>query len=379
MIDFIFFSAFLLIFFAYLGYPLLLLLQARLLPKPVQKAQPGTFTPSVSVIIAARNEEHVIGKRIQNLLDQDYPSELMEIIVVSDGSEDGTEEIVRRMAAQSSTVRLGISPRPQGKPHALNEGVILARGDLLVFADCRQTFKPDAVKNLAANFADSAVGCVSGELVFVETPGSSIQAEMGAYWKYEKLVRKCESRSGSVVGATGAIYAIRKALYKPLPMETLLDDVLTPLNIAFQGQRVVFDSSAVAYDVVSKNGAQEWRRKVRTLAGNWQLINLCPGVLNPGHNPLWWRLVGHKFLRLLVPLALPALFLSSIMLGGAGYLFASLQGLFYGLAGIGFWLEPARKFRLVNLSYFFLVLNGAALVGLIRWMTGRCAGSWQPR
>lgn len=384
MAEILFWVTFALLFYTYLGYPMQLILQSKILPKPVNKSELGVYLPKVSVVIAARNEETNIGKRIKNLLDQNYPGELLEVIVVSDGSDDRTFEIVKdfervEYGSGSGRVRLISCSTPQGKPNALNRGVEAANGQIIVFADSRQYFQVDAIQNLIANFSDPSVGCVSGELMFVETPESDIQVEMGAYWKYEKMVRKAESLTGSVVGATGAIYAIRKSDFRPLVSEALLDDVLTPINIIFAGKRVIFDGNAVAYDVVSKNTSHEWRRKVRTLAGNWQLLGLNPKLLVPFINPIWWRFVAHKFFRLIVPFALPVFLVTSFTANGPFYkVFAVVQVVFYVLAGIGFFLKDARKIRLVNMSYFFLVLNGAALAGFLRWFLGGCSTAWQP-
>lgn len=323
------------------------------------------------------NEERNIKKRLENLLSQDYPPEHMEIIVVSDGSTDRTEEIVESFRGDAIKLfSLGIR---KGKAAALNRGVKEAKGEIIVFTDARQLFEPDAISHLVANFADSGVGCASGELIFLKNDESGIQAEIGAYWRYEKWIRKNESSSGSVVGATGAIYAIRKDLYRYLPVGTLLDDVLTPMSIVMQGYRCVFDGAAVAYDIVSKDVAQEWKRKVRTLAGNWQLLTLYPSLLLPWQNPCWWRFLSHKIFRLLVPFLLLAMVVFSALAEGPLYsVFTCLQLALYGIAGIGMLVPTARKIRIVNLSYFFLVMNLAAVAGFWSWVTGGCRTAWQP-
>lgn len=335
------------------------------------------ITPFVSVVIAAHNEERNISKRLQNLLQQDYPRDMLEIIVSSDGSTDGTVKLAAGFADQGVIVtELTTS---FGKAAALNHGLTMSKGEIIVFTDARQEFHSDAIKNLVANFADETVGCVSGELHFLEDPDSKIEAEMGAYWRYEKFIRRSESASGSVVGATGCIYAIRRELYQLLPAGTILDDVLTPMNIARQGKRVLFEAQAVAYDIISKNAAQEWRRKVRTLAGNWQLLNLAPWIMLPWENPLWWRYVSHKLLRLLVPFAMLVLFVVSLLLPGNFFrMIALMQLVFYVIALSGFLLPATRSSRLVNLSYFFMVMNAAAVAGFWKWLTGGCATAWQP-
>jgi cellulose synthase/poly-beta-1,6-N-acetylglucosamine synthase-like glycosyltransferase len=370
----IFFISILLIGYTYLGYPLWIALSKIIWPRPISRCNREL---AVSVVIAVCNEEKNIAGRLQNILVQEYPLDKLEIIVVSDGSSDRTVEIMRQMGIHNLLII--DSPVNQGKAVALNKGVAKAHGEIIVFTDARQEFRADAIKNLVANFADETVGCVSGELHFLEDPASKIEAEMGAYWRYEKFIRRSESASGSVVGATGCIYAIRRELYQPLPTGTILDDVLTPMNIARMGKRVLFDTQAVAYDIISKNASQEWRRKVRTLAGNWQLLSLAPWIMFPWKNPIWWRYVSHKLLRLLVPFGMVILFVVSLLIPGSFFsMFVMMQLAFYGISLSGFLLPATRSIRLVNISYFFMVMNAAAVAGFWKWLTGGCATAWQP-
>lgn len=365
------------ILYTYLGYPAYLLIRARLLPRPVHKAVPPTW-PMVTVVVAARNEEANIARRIHNLLDQDYPANRLEIIVASDGSTDATNQIVTNLAAAHDRITLVASHPAQGKPAALNKGVARARGEIIVFADSRQQFEPQAVAELAANFSDPEVGCVSGELVFVQDQDSAIRAEMGAYWHYEKMVRKLESRTGSVAGATGAIYAIRKSLYKNLPEETILDDVLTPMNIVMQGRRCVFDASALAFDAVSKDIQSEMTRKVRTLAGNWQLLALAPGLASPRANPIWFGFFSHKLFRLVVPLAMILALAVNLFLAGTFYrLVLAVQVGFYGAALAAHVHTGVRENSVCRLIYFFVQLNWAALVGTWYFLSGNVGKTWK--
>lgn len=377
-----FWISFIFIAYTYVGYPVILFIWARLFPVPINKSYQKD-APNVSVLIAVKNEEKTIGPRIENLLNQNYPKDKLQIIIVSDGSTDQTNPIVRNYSTKHKTdkapIVLVIPESGSGKSNALNHGIQSATGEFIVFTDARQTFHCDAIAELNANFSDPTVGCVSGELLFMKNSASNIQHEMGLYWKIEKFVRKTESSIGSVAGATGAIYAIRKALYKKLPPETLLDDVLTPMNIAMQGKRTIFESKALAYDTVSQNAQQEWRRKVRTLAGNWQFFNIAPALFSPRYNPIWWRFLSHKFFRLLVPFFLPLVLTGVILSEGTTYqLFTYLQFAFYLMAAIGWVIGKAREFRLINLCYFFMLLNVAALNGFIYWITGNCENAWEP-
>ncbi|MCM0083339.1 glycosyltransferase family 2 protein [Geomonas sp. Red32] len=360
------------ILYTYGGYPLLVALQARLFPRPVDRRE---HLPTVTVIVAASNEEATIAGRLENLLAQDYPPDRYRIVVVSDGSTDRTEEIARRYTGRS--VELVSVKERVGKAAALNLGLAQAASEVVVFADARQRFIPDTVRQLTANFADPEVGCVSGELVLVDRGES--QVEMALYWRFEKLIRRWESMSGSVVGATGAIYAIRRDLYRPLPPGTLLDDVLVPLNVAAAGYRVIFDPHPKAFDQLSLAIEQEWVRKVRTLAGSLQLLGFYPPLCTPWGSPLWWRFLSHKVFRVLIPFALVAMLAGSWLAKGTFYHAAFwFQFLGYLLALGGYLVPPLRALRPVRLALFFMTLNLAAVAACWIWASGRCETSWRP-
>jgi cellulose synthase/poly-beta-1,6-N-acetylglucosamine synthase-like glycosyltransferase len=220
----------------------------------------------------------------------------------------------------------------------------------VVFADARQRFADDAIHQLVANFDDPDVGGVSGELILDCESGdapadSTIGGGVGLYWRYEKWLRRHESRVWSTLGATGAVYALRRALWQPLPAETLLDDVLSPMRAVLSGKRIVFDDSARAYDRVAESGPAESRRKVRTLAGNYQIIRLEPRLLLPFVNPVWIQYLSHKLGRLFVPWALVCAFIASAALAPRSWLYAVallVQLCFYGLAAFGGWIESKR-------------------------------------
>lgn len=379
-VIFFWFSVFF-ILYTYVGYPLVLHIVSRLSPQPVRKNSNRPF-PSVSIVIAAKNEEKQIEKRLNNLLTQEYPHEKMEIIVVSDGSTDTTQTVVEQLVAAQRSGHAPISCYAyfpsQGKPTALNLGVEKAQGEIVIFADSRQQFERNTVHELVANFADPLIGGVSGELIFLEEGESRIKMQMGAYWKYEKMIRKLESKSGSVVGVTGAVCAIRKFLYQPLPAETILDDVLTPLNIVSQGYRIIFDGQAVAYDFVSQDEQQEWQRKIRTLSGNWQLLSLSPSLRNSLHRRFFWRLFSHKFARLFVPFFLMTLLVSSIINAGIFYKLTAFGQITFYLTAVSFlFVMPLRRNKMAKLCYFFCVLNAAAFLSFFVWCTGRSGSYWK--
>jgi len=339
-----------LVVYVYAGYPVVLGIWAwiagRLRPDELGiERRSRDSLPPVSVIIAARNEASRLRGRIDNLLTSDYPRNRIQIIVASDGSTDDTTDV---LSPYAGCVELIMLP-PGGKARALNAAVSRARHPILVFADARQRFAPDTIDRLVRHFTRLSVGAVSGELVLDCEGGdstSTVSAGVGAYWKYEKWLRRREAIVGSTLGVTGAVYAMRRALWQPLPDGTILDDVLGPLRMVLRGYRVVFDATALAFDQAAHDVATETRRKVRTLAGNFQLLALEPRLLVPGVNPVWLQFVSHKVGRLAVPYALLAVFASSAWLAWSDwpYTVAFLgQLVFYGLAMYGAVLDRRSR------------------------------------
>ena len=333
--------------YVYAGYPALLAIWARVAGRPVRRRPSFDKRdwPAVSVIIAAHNEGARLSGRLGNLLNQSYPGPI-EIIVVSDGSTDGTAAAVAQFEPDVRFIDL---PRG-GKPLALNAGVAAASGRILVFADARQRFSPDAILHLVSNFDDPEVGGVTGELILDcehdDPADSTIGDGVGLYWKYEKWLRRHESLIRSTLGATGAIYALRRELWQPLPPATLLDDVLAPMRAVLKGSRIVFDDRARAFDRTSPDGPAESRRKTRTLAGNYQILRLEPRLLLPFANPVWVQYLSHKVGRLLVPWALVCAFVASAVLAAGAWFYTVALGLqfaFYGLAVVGGWIELRER------------------------------------
>jgi biofilm PGA synthesis N-glycosyltransferase PgaC len=282
------------VFAAYvlIGYPVAAALAARRRGRPVRKQ----FTPrTVSILLAVRNGEKDLDAKVDSLLDLDYPLELVEIFVLSDGSTDGTVARARERAASVAArgARLEVFDLPAGgKSAALNAGLEKASGEILFFTDVRQPLARPALRELVACFGDPGVGTVSGELV-IRRGNSSEEAQTGLYWRYEKRIRFWQSAIDSVIGATGAIYAQRRDLCIPLPADTLLDDVHQPLAAFFAGYRVILDSAAQAFDQPTRLD-QEFRRKVRTLAGNYQIIYHYPALFSSA-NRMRWHFLSHKF------------------------------------------------------------------------------------
>jgi cellulose synthase/poly-beta-1,6-N-acetylglucosamine synthase-like glycosyltransferase len=338
--------------YVYVGYPALLALWAWMRPAGTGPASATSALPRVSVIVAARNEGRRLTARIDNLLACDYPANRLQIIVASDGSTDGTAAVLEPFGSRVELLDLPA----RGKPAALNAAVARARHEILVFTDARQRFARDAIRRLVSHFRDARIGAVSGELVLdcEDHPplgrGAALQSTIapgvGAYWRYEKWLRRREAALGSCLGVTGAIYAMRRWLWQPLPADTLLDDVLAPLGLVLRGYRVTFDQGARAYDEAATDAHAELRRKVRTLAGNFQLIAQEPRLLLPFVNPVWLQFVSHKLGRLLVPYALLAILVSSAWLAPVSTLHATAFGgqlMFYGLAMYGAVLDRRAR------------------------------------
>lgn len=351
------------VLYAYAGYTVILRLFA---PKhPIQREG---ITPTVSVVIAAHNEERVLPAKIASLRALSYPKHLLQVIIVSDGSTDQTDNLL--MAARADVTPVFLKPAV-GKAEALNQGVAQAMGEVLVFLDARQRIESDAIRELVSCLADPQVGAVSGELVLEGPDGAPCSDALGIYWKIEKLTRKLESETGSVVGVTGAIYAMRRELYRPIPAGTLLDDVLIPMQIAYAGARVVFHSGAIARDRVFPEPGKEFSRKVRTLTGNYQLLRLAPWLLSP-RNPLLLRFISHKLLRLVVPLLLLMLLVSSATIRSPFFRLTLLtQLVFYAAALLGLLVPAARQLRAVSVAYTFTMLNVAAAKAFCNFLGGR--------
>jgi glycosyltransferase involved in cell wall biosynthesis len=363
--------------YVYAGYPLLVAAWARWRPRPRRRAP---IEPTVSVLIAACDEAARIEARLANLRALDYPRPRLEVLLGSDGSTDGTAERARGCAGEDVRV-LAFADR-RGKPAVLNDLARAAHGEILVFGDARQRWAPDALRALVAGFADPEVGAVSGELILTEDDASVVGEGVGAYWRYEKAIRAAESAIDSTVGATGAIYAVRRELYEPMAPDTILDDVLVPLAVVRQGRRVVFEPAARAFDRVAASAREEFTRKVRTIGGNFQLFaTQRRWLLHPGRNRLFLQTVSHKGLRLLSPLLVLAAFVANAALADRP-LYATLlvgQAAFYAAAGAGA-VAGARGRRpaLLAVPYVFCLLNDATLVAFARFVRGRQRVTWEP-
>lgn len=362
-VKIVFWSALILTAWCYAGYPLLMLVISRFRPRPHREGGRSAL-PRVSVVVAVRNGEATLTSRLENLLAASYPADLLEVVVVCNGCTDRTVELVERFGAADPRVRVLVSAAEHGKAGALNRGVEVARGEVVVFADARQKFDVDALRHLVTPFADPEVGAVSGRLI-IDRSGDAAVEGVRMYWGLETALRLAESRAGSVVGVTGAIYAIRRERFEPIPANTILDDVWLPMRIAMNGFRVVLAPEAVARDVASASTRHEFLRKRRTMVGNLQLLRLLPGLLNPRENPLFLRFLGHKLLRLASPFLFLTMLLTAALIPSPVYqVIAVLLGGMYVVGTFGL-LVPLP---FSSLPSSFVMMHAAILSAL--WHSG---------
>lgn len=370
----VFWLAAALVAYTYVGYAAWLRFRLLWRARPVMR---GAFTPPISVVIVVRNEEKMVESKLQNLLSLDYPTDQLQIIVVSDSSNDRTDEILRQYAGDARVLAV-LNQLRRGKAAGLNDALEVAQGEIVVFADARQKIEPAAVRLLAENFQDPDVGCVSGELMLGDPQSGETAKGLGLYWRIEKKIREWESASGSVVGATGALYAARRHLLTPVPAGTILDDVYLPMHIVRQGKRVVFDQRARAWDTPDLGVGREFSRKVRTLSGNYQLVQFAPWLLGR-ENPIRFEFISHKLLRLAVPVALAALLVVGALLKAPLYrVFFFAQVIFYALSLISLGRLAKRGIlaRVADAAATFVLLNVAAAVALANFVSGKRA-AWR--
>ena len=366
--------------YAYLGFPLLLTVVGLLRRAgPVRK---GPVTPRVSLVIAAYNEGATIARRVENALWADYPRELLEIIVASDGSTDDTESIALRYAGVG--VRVLALPR-MGKARALDEAVRRATGDVLVFSDANTLLEPGALRALTANFADPTVGGVVGHTGYkLPEEGESSGRGEAFYWRYDTWLKQMESHTGSVVSAHGGLHAVRAELYRT-PETGITDDFAISTAVVVQGYRLVFEPRARGWEEATTRAQGEFRRRVRLVTRGLRGVLVRRALLNPVRYGFYAvAFFSHKVLRRLLRLALLGLFVGSALLssqGGIHGVAAAGQGAFYGLAAVGYLGRRTRvgRSKLLYVPFYFVLTNAAALVGLWSFVRGRKIALWEPQ
>lgn len=366
------------VFYAYFGFPLLLWCRAVLRPRSTRAAM---YMPSVSVIIAAYNEQHSIGDRIENLLSSDYPIDRLEIVIASDGSSDRTHQIVRQY--EDRGVKLMELPRG-GKGAALNAAAQIARGDVLVFSDANTEFAADAISQLMRPLADPGVGGVAGNQVYRKSAqGSSTADGERCYWNYDQWLKLMQSRGGSVTSATGAIYAVRREFYEPVPAGAM-DDFFISTSVIRRGFRLVYCPEARAFEPVAEAEGVEFSRKWRVIMQGLHAVACRRELLNPFRYGFYsWQLLSHKVLRRMVGLPVLAILVMLPLQWNQGVAFQLATLLAYGavVLALACWNMPSTRLaqsRPAVLLVYFAMVNAAALAAIWSLLGGRRVYRWEP-
>ncbi len=364
--------------YTYAGYPLLLVVLSRLCGRAVQRDE--ECRPFVSVIITAYNEERDLAAKLDNTLALDYPAARLEIIVTSDCSTDDTDEIARSYAPRG--VRLHRQTERLGKTAAQNAAVELARGEVLLFSDATTMYQPDVLRVMMPSFADASVGCVAGRLIYTDPARSSVGQGARSYWGYETFLKRHESRVCSLIGASGCLYAVRRAAYVPLYPEACSDFIIATKMVE-QNLRAVYEPAAVCTEETNRRTDKEVRMRVRVITQTYTDLWRHRAMLNPARSGFYAiELISHKVMRYLVPFWLALIFGASLRLAAHGPFFAALLGaqvICYALAALG-WLLEARgaRSRLLALPQYFVLANLAAVIALYKFLRGERFARWEP-
>jgi cellulose synthase/poly-beta-1,6-N-acetylglucosamine synthase-like glycosyltransferase len=376
----IFWAAIAVIVYIYVIFPLLIVLRGALFPRRYKQAD---ITPHVSLVIAAYNEARDIGEKLENILALDYPRELLDVVIASDGSSDATNEIVAAVAEKHSHIRLLALPR-QGKAGALNDGVAASTGEILVFSDGNSKYLPDAIRKIVRPFADTSVGGVAGNQRYLPPTKEVSNAGETSYWSFDRILKVFESRGGNVISATGAIYAIRRSLFHGVP-EGVTDDFTTSTKVIAQGYRLVFAEDAVALEPVAKSVGLEYGRKVRVMTRGLNAVVVMRELLNPFKYGFYaLQLFSHKVLRRLVFVPMIVLLIVTPFLWNEGWFYQLAliaQVAFYGLAILGAGFERVGKKlpKVAAIPFFVTMVYTAAMIATWNVLTGRQVKSWKPQ
>jgi cellulose synthase/poly-beta-1,6-N-acetylglucosamine synthase-like glycosyltransferase len=377
----IFWSAVVLIVYTYIGFPLGVVLRGLFWGRPYKHDEPA-IPPFVSIVISAYNEAGSIGAKLDNILSLEYPRDCLEVIIASDGSTDGTDAIVKQYKEYGA--KLLSLPRV-GKAAALNAAVNAASGEIIVFSDANSMYKTDAIQQLVRPFGDPQVGGVAGNQIYKAegSRGSSSDGER-AYWNFDRMLKQFQGKSGNTLAATGAIYAIRRSLFEPIP-DGVSDDLFTSTGIIVRGYRLVFAPEAIAYEPVAATSQMEFGRKVRVIMRSWKAFGFRRELLNPFQYRFYAiQLFSHKILRYLVVFPLLALFFVSPFLWKAGFLYqmATLaQIVFYICAVLGLLLNGTRfgRKKIFTIPFYFCMVNAASFVAMINVLRGHQIKHWEPQ
>ncbi len=363
--------------YTYAGYPALIALISTLRPRKVKRAD---YLPSVTIIIAAYNEERALAAKLRNTLALDYPRQLMEIIVASDCSSDRTDEIVKSF--QGEGVILHRQPQRQGKTAAQNAAVEKALGEIIVFSDATSLYEPVTLQKIVPSFADETVGCVGGRLIYIDPSDSRVGRGAKRYWGYETFLKQHESRACSLIGVSGCLYAVRRSAYVPLYNEACSDFIIATKMIE-QGLRTVYEPEAVCREETNQRHDNELRMRVRIIAQTFTDLWRHRGMLNPFRSGLYGvQLLSHKVMRYFVPFFLMAMFASSAVLAGdSGFLrlWFFAQALGYTIGALAWLLENfGVRSRILALPHYFVLANVASLIAMFQFVRGERYARWEP-
>ena len=369
----------LLVLYTYFGYFIAVILLGKLIRRKVHKSD---IQPHVTMLIAAYNEEKGIALKIEDSLKLNYPQDKLRIVVVSDGSTDGTDEIVKSYAAQG--VELFRVEGRVGKTEARNVAMASIEGEIIIFSDATTTYKEDLIEKMVRNFADPKVGMVTGHLIYRDSSNTQMGTGQKLYWKYESTIKKAQTSMGTLTGSVGCVTAFRKELYTPLP-KNIIEDFTGPLMLVIKGFRVVYEEEALCFEDTTKKAANEWNMRVRVIRGGMSGMIHARKILNPIAYPIpFFQLVSHKILRWLIPVFIISLFLVSNYMvwldpkNVYSMTLLILQLMFYFTAGCAYALEKKGIHnRLAAIPLYFLILNAASLVALVKTLTSNLEATWE--
>ncbi len=374
--------------YAYIGYPVILFVIThikRFFYTNKTNTIPG-YEPDVCLFVTAYNEKDFIRQKVENSFQLDYPKEKVQYVWVTDGSDDGTPDILQKF----DKLEVYHQPERKGKMHAMNRGMQFVKAPIVIFSDTNTRLNPKAIREIVACFSDPKTGCVAGEKRIVEKEADvAAAAGEGLYWKFESWVKKMDSELNSAVGAVGELFAIRRELFEEVETDTILDDFIISLRIASKGYKIAYSPNAYAEENASLNVKEELKRKIRIAAGGIQTLFRLGGLLNPFRfGFLSWQYFSHKVLRwTLAPISLFLLFfINAALVWKSGFyrilnfytIFFYFQLLCYLLAFIGWYLENKKlSFKFLFIPYYFVTVNYAAIRGMFRYFRGKQSASWE--
>lgn len=371
----IFWTTAFIIFYTYAGYSLFIMLLSRLFNNTVKS---GNFEPRVTFLITAYNEEKNIADKLRDTLAQNYPKDKLEVVVASDGSTDRTDEIVRQFSSQG--VRLIRVEGRVGKTGAQNQAVKMVKGEVIIFSDATTKFDRNAVRNIARNYADPTVGAVSGRYEYYNPTGASIGIGNILFWKYENLIKSCQTRIRTITGCCGCIYSVRRTLYEPLPPD-IISDLVEPLKILEKGYRIAFEPDAIAHEETTEKAAEEFYMRIRVISRGMRGMLYMKKLFNPlRYGFVSFQLISHKLLRWLIPVFLLVIFLSNLFLLSSPFykIIFILQIAFYGMAFVGWIGERWNvKLKFVSVPLYFSTVNIASIISLYKTIRGYKAVTWE--